>query len=61
VSPVDVQATGVGQNLIELTIVTDSRSFGVAFDFEPSGIEKRVFVFVIPQGMGSRKARAVTD
>jgi hypothetical protein len=60
-SPVDIQATGVGQYFVELTIVADPRPFGFAFDFEPSGIQEGVFVFIIPQGIGSRKARAVTN
>ena len=61
VGAVYVQTPGVRENFIELAIVIGSRSFGFAFDLKASGIQEGIFIFVIPQSIGSRKSRAMTD
>jgi hypothetical protein len=61
VGSVYVQAPRIRQNFIELPIVIGCGSFGFAFDFKASGIKEGIFIFIIPQGVGSRKSRAVTD
>jgi hypothetical protein len=61
VGAVYIQAPRVRKNFVELAIVIGCGSFGFAFDFKASGIKEGIFIFIIPQSVGSRKSRAMTD
>jgi hypothetical protein len=48
VSAIDIEATGIRQYFIELTIIGGAWSFGFAFDRKTSSVQEGIFVLVIP-------------
>src|SRR4029079_12237990 len=45
------ETTTVGQDFVQLAVVVGVRPFPLSLDFEPPGIEQRIFVLIIPDGV----------
>jgi hypothetical protein len=58
---VHIEAPPIGQHLVQLTIVLRIGPFSLPLNLEPSGIEQRVFVFIIPDSQGGREARIMSN
>jgi hypothetical protein len=58
---VDVETAPIGQHLIQLTIVIGIGPLPVPLDLESTGVEQRVLIFIVPDGLRSRQAWIVPD
>jgi len=60
-SAVYIKTAAVGQDFVQLAVVVGVRPFPLSLDLEPPGIEQRIFVLIVPDGVRHRDAGIVPD
>jgi len=60
-SAVHIETAAVGQDFVQLAVVIGVRPFPLSLDLEPPGIEQRIFILIVPDGMRHRNAGIVPD
>ena len=50
-SAIDIETSAVGQHFVQLPVVVGVGPFPLTIDFKSPGIEQRIFVLIVPDGM----------